>query len=78
MNCSFVCSWQPIEQAAGLLGGLAGLEQELDQAVANNLTVIRAFGYVVQEGWNMQISTGVYNESLLVRSSAQQPGSKPS
>ena len=61
-------TWQPIEQAAGLNGGLAGLEAQLDAAVAQNLTVIRAFGYVVQQGWNMQESTGVYNESLLVRS----------
>ena len=35
-------------------------------AVTNNLTVIRAFAFVVQEGYNMQLSDGTYNESLLV------------
>ena len=34
--------------------------------MTNNLTVIRAFAFVVQEGYNMQLSDGTYNESLLV------------
>ena len=59
-------TWQPIEQASGLIGGMPSLEEQLDAAVENNFTVIRAFAFVVQEGYNMQLSDGTYNESLLV------------
>ena len=45
---------------------MPALESQLDAAVANNFTVIRAFAFVVQEGYNMQLSDGSYNESLLV------------
>ncbi len=31
----------------------------------NNFTVIRAFAFVVQEGYNMQLGDGAYNVSLL-------------
>ena len=45
---------------------MPALEEQLDAAVENNFTVIRAFAFVVQEGYNMQLSDGTYNESLLV------------
>lgn len=59
-------TWQATEQASGLIGGLPALEAQLDNAVNYNLTVIRAFAFVVQDGYNQQLAPGVYNESLLV------------
>ena len=32
--------------------------------VANNFTVVRMFGFSVEEGVNLQTAPGVYNESL--------------
>ncbi|KAK9815119.1 hypothetical protein WJX73_008049 [Symbiochloris irregularis] len=59
-------TWQPIEAAAGLIGANNNVSQQFDQAVENNLQVVRMFGFSVQQGINDQYSPGVYNESLLV------------
>ncbi|KAK9814964.1 hypothetical protein WJX73_003441 [Symbiochloris irregularis] len=58
-------TWEAIEAAANTCcGGRAGLNEQLQTAVANNFTVVRMFGFAVEEGVNLQTAPGVYNESL--------------
>lgn len=51
---------QLLETAAGKAAGDVG--KQFDAAAANNLTVVRMFGFGTQGGFALQTSIGSYNE----------------
>jgi hypothetical protein len=57
-----VCGKQLLETAAGVVGSSGDLSTQFDSAAANNLTVVRMFGFGVSSGFQLQYSPGSYNE----------------
>ncbi|BDA48416.1 probable mannan endo-1,4-beta-mannosidase 1 at N-terminal half [Coccomyxa sp. Obi] len=57
-------AWQVIETALDMCcGGHSALVTQFQDAARNGLTVVRMFGFPVQEGFNLQLAPGVYNET---------------
>ena len=42
-------------------------------AALQNLTVVRIFGFPVQEGFNLQTAPGVYNETAFIGAASPAP-----
>ena len=55
-----MCALQLLETAAGRASGYVG--QQFDNALANNLTTVRMFGFGTMAGFPLQSSIGSYNE----------------
>ncbi|CAL8466100.1 g5636 [Coccomyxa elongata] len=55
-------TWQLLENAAGVVGNSGDLTAQFDAAAANNLTVVRMFGFGTAGGFQLQYSPGSYNE----------------
>lgn len=53
---------QLLETAAGVSGNSGDLAAQFAAAAANNLTVVRMFGFGVASGFPLQYSPGSYNE----------------
>jgi hypothetical protein len=53
---------QLLETAAGYQGNSGDLNAQFAAAAANNLTVVRMFGFGVASGFQLQYSPGSYNE----------------
>lgn len=57
-----LCCAQLLENAAGVVGNSGDLTAQFDAAAANNLTVVRVFGFGTAGGFQLQYSPGSYNE----------------